>query len=156
MWAFLLASFIASLGGALYGVLLSGFQPFDFSFFLSIGLLLYVVVGGVQSLGGPLLAGLLFGVVPQLLQRGSSGTDASAIPDIVAGLVVVLLMAARPGGLADLLGRSGGSGSVAARARTGRFDLVVESRRAAPRINGHVVPDRRRSTRAAEIELVDR
>ena len=56
--------------------------------------MLYVVVGGVQSLSGPLLAGFLFGILPQLLQRGSSGTNASAVPDIVAGVVVVVLMAA--------------------------------------------------------------
>lgn len=129
MWAFMLASFIAALGGAFYGVLLTGFQPFDFSFFLSIALLLYVVVGGVQSLSGPLLAGFLFGIVPQLLQRGSSGTSASAIPDIVAGVVVVVLMAARPGGLAELLGRRGADASASSSLRAGRFDLVVASRR---------------------------
>lgn len=128
MWAFMLASFIAALGGAFYGVLLTGFQPFDFSFFLSIALLLYVVVGGVQSLSGPLLAGFLFGIVPQLLQRGSSGTNASAIPDIVAGVVVVVLMAARPGGLADLLGRRGDAPG-SRHLRAGRFDLVVASHR---------------------------
>ncbi|MFZ6003223.1 MAG: ABC transporter permease [Actinomycetota bacterium] len=132
MWAFMLASFIAALGGAFYGVLLSGFQPFDFSFFLSIALLLYVVVGGVQSLSGPLLAGFLFGIVPQLLQRGSSGTSASAIPDIVAGAVVVVLMAARPGGLAELLGRGGGEAPGGSRLRAGRFDLVVASHHRRP------------------------
>jgi len=154
MWAFLLASFIAALGGAFYGVLLTGFQPFDFSFFLSIGLLLYAVVGGVQSLGGPLLAGFLFGVVPQLLQRGSSGTDASAIPDIVAGLVVVVLMAARPGGLAELLGGAQREPSTASRVRTGRFDAVVASRPARPSRNG-ASPARRATAPPPEREMVE-
>ncbi|GAC1311764.1 MAG: hypothetical protein NVSMB16_08580 [Acidimicrobiales bacterium] len=133
MWAFALASFIASLGGGLYGVLLGGFQPADFTFLLSITLLLFAVVGGVQSLAGPVIAGLLFGVVPQLLQ-GNSGTSASAIPDIVSGLLVVVLMAVRPGGLASVL-RSGpraGVSDTKKYMRAGRFDAVTERHRPAP------------------------
>ena len=70
MWAFLFASFIAAFGGGLSGVLLTGFQPFDFSLILSIALLVYAVVGGVQTLAGQLVAGVLFGVVPTS-SRGS-------------------------------------------------------------------------------------
>jgi branched-chain amino acid transport system permease protein len=102
MVTFLFASFIASLGGAFYGLLLTGFQPFDFAFALSIQLLIFAVVGGSQSLGGPIVAGLLFGVLPQILQ-GPSGTSASAGPDIVAGVLVIALMAVRPEGIASLL-----------------------------------------------------
>jgi branched-chain amino acid transport system permease protein len=101
MATFLFASFIASLGGAFYGILLTGFQPFDFAFALSIQLLIFAVVGGSQSLGGPIVAGFLFGVVPQILQ-GESGTSASAGPDIVAGVLVIALMALRPAGIASL------------------------------------------------------
>lgn len=101
MATFLFASFMASLGGAFYGILLTGFQPFDFAFALSIQLLIFAVVGGSQSLGGPIVAGLLFGVVPQILQ-GESGASASAVPDIVAGVLVIALMALRPAGIASL------------------------------------------------------
>jgi branched-chain amino acid transport system permease protein len=129
MAAFLLASFIAGLGGGLYGVLLTGFQPFDFSLLLSIGLLLYAVVGGVTSLAGPILAGLLFGVVPQIIQ-GQSGQSASALPDVFAGALVIGLLAFRPGGLAALFERSPGTGhrdadAVPSVPRLGRFDLVI-------------------------------
>jgi branched-chain amino acid transport system permease protein len=126
MWAFLLASFIAALGGGFYGVLLTGFQPFDFSLMLSISLLVYAVVGGVQSLAGPVFAGVMFGVVPQLIQ-GESSTAASAVPDLIAGITVLALVALRPGGLASLFEaapprrRSAEPG-----ARSfGRFDLAV-------------------------------
>jgi len=136
MWAFLFASFVAAFGGGLYGVLLTGFQPFDFSLILSIALLVYAVVGGVQSLAGPLVAGVLFGVVPQLVQ-GQSSTTASAVPDLIAGLMVLALLAVRPGGLASLFASGSGAGTAtpAPSHSFGRFDLAVtrwHDRRAGP------------------------
>lgn len=132
MAAFMLASFIAALGGALYGVLLTGFQPFDFSLLLSIALLLNAVVGGITSLGGPLIAGVVFGVIPQLLQ-GQSGTTASALPDIIAGTLVIGLVAFRPDGLASLFTKKHGQLTAdadhpARPLRLGRFDAVIEDR----------------------------
>ncbi len=111
MSAFLLASFIAGLGGAFYGILLTSFQASDFDIQLGIALLLYSVVGGVESLAGPIIAGFLFGVLPQLIQ-GQSGTTSSAWPEVISGAVVVALVALRPQGLASLLParRSRGSG----------------------------------------------
>jgi len=101
--AFMLASFAATLGGGLYGVLVIGLSATDFSPFLSLTLLVYFVVGGRRSLLGPVLAGVFFGVVPQLLQS-ETGTDASAVPGMVAGAAVIVLLALRPDGLASLVG----------------------------------------------------
>ena len=129
MWAFLLASFIAAFGGGLYGVLLTGFQPFDFSLILSIALLIYAVVGGVQSLAGPMIAGVMFGVVPQLIQ-GESSTTASAVPDLIAGLAVLALVALRPGGLAALFGAPAAEAADREPRSFGRFDLTVTRWRA--------------------------
>lgn len=126
MWAFLFASFIAAFGGGLYGVLLTGFTPFDFSLILSIALLVYAVVGGAQSLAGPLVAGVLFGVVPQLIQ-GQSSASASAVPDLIAGFMVLGLLAVRPGGIASLFSGGSGAGTAPRHASHsfGRFDLAV-------------------------------
>ena len=137
MGTFLLASFIAALGGGFYGVLLTGFTPFDFSLILSIAILIYAVVGGIQSLAGPLIAGLAFGVVPQLIQ-GQASTTATAIPDLLAGVAVLALLALRPDGLASLL--QGTSSAVPAEERpvapVGRFDLVLGRWRATRRRTG--------------------
>lgn len=152
MWAFLLASFIASLGGAFYGVLITGIQPGQFSVLLSMQLLVYAVVGGLQSLAGPVIAGFMFGVVPQIAQdvQGSQSTTPSAIPDIVAGLFLIFLIAWRPDGLASLFRRArsriaiGGIG--AGRLRFGRFDLVVGNHRRSRR----KLPVRTRRSNRAE------
>jgi branched-subunit amino acid ABC-type transport system permease component len=97
---FLFASFVASLGGGLYAVLVSGLSATDFSLLLSTSLLVYAVVGGIRSLGGPIFAAVAFGLVPQLLQ--SQASAASAVPDIIAGVLVVVVLALRPDGLASL------------------------------------------------------
>ena len=143
----MLASFIAALGGALYGVILTGFQASDFSLLLSISLLLYAVVGGVRSLSGPLIAGVLFGVVPQLLQ-GQSGASSSAVPDMFAGASVVAILAFRPDGLASLFRLPASPEPRARRAgriRLGRFDAVVDIAG-----NGTVPREEQENARSAE------
>lgn len=130
MTAFLLASFIGSLGGGFYIVLVSSAAPGDFALGLSIALLLYTVVGGAESLAGPLIAGVVFGVLPQVLQR-RSGAEASAWPDVLSGVLVVALVALRPAGLASLFGRPGRSRAGApggAALFTGRFERLVTPR----------------------------
>lgn len=97
---FLFASFVASLGGGLYAVLVSGLSAGDFSLLLSTSLLVYAVVGGIRSLAGPVLAAAAFGTLPQILQSRTS--SASAVPDIIAGVLVLVVLAVRPDGLASL------------------------------------------------------
>ncbi|HEX4978484.1 MAG TPA: ABC transporter permease [Acidimicrobiales bacterium] len=99
--AFLLSGFLAALAGAFYAVLLTAIKPTDFGPLLSITFLLYLVVGGTESLIGPVIAALLFAFGPQVVL--SSQTSASAIPDIVSGVLVLLLVAGRPTGLASFL-----------------------------------------------------
>jgi len=104
MGVFLVAAFTATLGGGLYAVLISGLSPTDFAPMLSLSLLVYTVVGGSQSLVGPVMAGLAFGLLPQITQS-TAGGSANAVPDIIAGATVILVLVFRPGGLADLVPR---------------------------------------------------
>jgi branched-chain amino acid transport system permease protein len=120
--AFTLASFIATLGGAFFGIIATSFSPFNFSLVLSIALLLYAVVGGLETLLGPFVAALAFGLLPQLLQQ-QSGASATTWPDVAAGALVIALLALRPSGLAALLWPSAGSRT--RRLVFGRFDAVV-------------------------------
>lgn len=101
--AFLLSGFLASLAGAFWLVLVTAIKPTDFNILLSISFLLYIVVGGTESLAGPLIAGLVFAYGPQVVKV--SQATASALPTIISGALVVLLVAARPDGLAGFLTR---------------------------------------------------
>lgn len=123
MGVFLVAAFTATLGGGLYAVLVSGLSPTDFTPILSLSLLVYTVVGGSQSLVGPVMTGLAFGLLPQITQSSSSGA-ANAVPDMIAGAMVILVLVFRPDGLASLvprfrLGAPAGASAVPEAATTG-------------------------------------
>lgn len=135
MSSFLLASFIAALGGSFWGIALTRFSADMFSFGLSISLLLFTVLAGIGSLAAPLLVALLFGVLPSLLQ-GESGAEASAWPDLIGGLVVIGLITSRPQGIASLFGRVAKKPAAVAAGEeladseliaVGRFDAVVHA-----------------------------
>lgn len=102
MATFLLASAIAGLGGALYGILLTGFRPTDFAVSLSINLLLFTVVGGITSLSGAAIAGALFLVLPAILQGTADTGNGAQVTQLVGALIVVVVLSVRPGGLASL------------------------------------------------------
>jgi branched-chain amino acid transport system permease protein len=125
---FLLASFTATLGGGLYAVLVSGLSAGDFTPFLSLTLLVYFVVGGSQSLLGPILAGIAFGVLPQVLQS-EVGASADAKPTIFAGAAVIVLLALRPGGLASLVGADSPAAARSTRVSPTPSEAYEETRR---------------------------
>lgn len=122
MVAFSVASFIATVGGAFFGIIATSYSPFNFSLLLSFSLLLYAVVGGLETLLGPIVAALAFGLLPQVLQQ-EAGTTGSAWPAVIAGVVVIALLALRPSGVASALRPAGvAAGS---ELRFGRFDAVI-------------------------------
>lgn len=139
--SFALASFMASVGGAFYGVLLTRFAPTDFTVLMSISLLVYAVVGGIDSLAGPALAGLFFGVLPQVVQQES--TSVSALPDVLAGAALLALVVLRPRGLASIFARRPAVGSP-----------VTEPTPPGERsVRGHAVPSGPSSINGLSIDL---
>ncbi len=138
MIAFSVASFMATLGGVFFGILATSFNPLNFSIALSFSLLLFAVAGGLETLLGPVVAALCFGLLPQLLQ-GESGANASSWPDVAAGVLVIGLLALRPSGLGSLLTSAR---SRAAGLRFGRFDAVISPGGLRRSIGGTVPADR--------------
>ncbi len=105
--AFLLGAFFAGVAGGLLGHLLTILTPDKFNFVLSIEIVVIVVVGGMGSTSGVLLAAVLLTALPELL-RFTSG--AASIPGlsllgepsmrmILYSLTMILLMIFRPKGL---------------------------------------------------------
>jgi branched-chain amino acid transport system permease protein len=70
---------------------------------MSINVLVFTVVGGLGSLVGPFIGPLLFIAGPQIMK--SSQTAASALPQLLGGGMVVLVLLARPEGLGSFLRR---------------------------------------------------
>ncbi|HJV80961.1 branched-chain amino acid ABC transporter permease [Noviherbaspirillum sp.] len=91
--AFSLGALIAGIGGALYGHHFSYLEPQNFNILLSIYIALYVLLGGTQTIFGPLAGALIFTLLPEVLR----GSDQWRY--VVFALAVILIMAVRPQGL---------------------------------------------------------
>ncbi len=90
-------AFLAGTAGALYGFHYSYLEVGTFNDLYSIYILLYVLLGGVQTSWGPLAGALIFSVLPEAL-RGSNEWRY-----VIFGVAIVLLMMARPQGLVTRL-----------------------------------------------------
>jgi branched-chain amino acid transport system permease protein len=72
---FTLSAAVAGLGGALYGGAQGAVAPNDFSFIVSLTLLLLAVAWGVRTIGGMLVAGVLYALGPLLQQHLTQPRD---------------------------------------------------------------------------------
>lgn len=97
VWAFVLSAAYAGLGGALYAVLKQVLTPDDFDFHLSITLLIYVVLGGLGRLWGPVLGVGLFFWLPQRVEW------LAEYRLLALGVLLLAVSVAAPEGLMGLL-----------------------------------------------------
>lgn len=90
--ALTLGAFIAGVAGALYGFHYNFLEVQNFSDIYSIYVLLFVLLGGVQTSWGPLVGAIVFSVLPEAL-RGSNEWRY-----VIFGAAIVLIMMFRPEG----------------------------------------------------------
>ena len=91
--AFVIGSFFAGVAGALYAHNFYIIQPTNFSFLKSFDILIYVVLGGLGSLSGAVIAAVLLTIVSTFLQ---------SYPEtrmIIYSLILIIVMLYRPKGL---------------------------------------------------------
>jgi branched-chain amino acid transport system permease protein len=104
--AFALSAALAGVAGALYA-LATGFVSSDaFPIQLSIALLVGAVVGGIGTIGGALIGGLLVEFLPiysQQLLLPISKDLANAAPGAVQGILLLIVLGLARGGVAGLL-----------------------------------------------------
>ena len=91
--AFTIGSIIVGIGGGLYAHYFSFIEAQNFNIALSITVVLYVHLGGTQSILGPLVGAAVFTLLPELL-RGSQSWRY-----VVFAAALIVLMALRPQGL---------------------------------------------------------
>ena len=102
--AFVVSSFFAAIAGAVFAQILSYVGPGAFGLGLSLSLLVGVVLGGRASLGGAIIGGVLLDALPQLVfniagDRGWPANVTDNAPNLVYGLLVVLVVLIAPGGI---------------------------------------------------------
>ena len=107
--AFTLSGALAGAAGALYGSAIGFVNSETFPFTLSLGIVIIVVVGGLGSRAGAVIAAVAFSLLPNLLQalpwpwlRGTDG--------MIGAIVLMYTVARHPGGFASLVAelREGG------------------------------------------------
>ncbi|WP_445489083.1 branched-chain amino acid ABC transporter permease [Niallia sp. 03133] len=107
--AFAMGSFFAGIAGALQAHNFYIIQPTNFGFLKSFDILIYVVLGGLGSISGSIIAAIFLTIISTFLQ------DYPETRMIIYSLVLVIVMLYRPKGLmgtieiTDLFKRKGGS-----------------------------------------------
>ncbi|MFZ5943884.1 MAG: branched-chain amino acid ABC transporter permease [Bacillota bacterium] len=90
---FVLGTFIAGIGGALWSHKIMVIQPNDFGFMKSIEILNMVVLGGLGSIPGTIVGATVLTSVPELLRFSAEYRM------LLYGVILVIMMIFRPNGL---------------------------------------------------------
>jgi branched-chain amino acid transport system permease protein len=98
MWAFALASFMAGVAGALLTAAAGGVNINQFVVQQSVILLAVVLMGGVYSIWGAIVAALLLRLFPALLENWGVSTE---LATILFGIGVMQVLITAPGGLVE-------------------------------------------------------
>jgi branched-chain amino acid transport system permease protein len=107
-WAYAIGAFFGGIAGAYYASFKSGAFPADFFFNISIFLLCMVILGGMGSISGVIIGGVVLGWlnIEGLAVIGTKINDVSGlnieVPKYqfgIYGVIIVLMMLFRPTGL---------------------------------------------------------
>ncbi len=95
----------AGVAGGLSALAVGFVSPDSFGLSLSLSFLVGIVVGGLASLGGVLFGALFIEFVPNLADQlsVSFGESAKALPGAIYGVLLILVMALMPTGVAGAL-----------------------------------------------------
>lgn len=93
--AFALAAAIAAIGGGLYANYTSYITADDFGFHKTLLAVLFVALGGVETVYGPILAAIVLTLLPEYIRF------LSEYRMIFYGILVIVIMVYRPRGLID-------------------------------------------------------
>jgi branched-chain amino acid transport system permease protein len=96
--AFMLSSFFAGVGGALFAHFTAYISPASFTFLQSVNVVIMVVLGGMGSLLGSIAGAFLVTVLPEILRELKTITIVD-LRMIIYSLTLILMMILRPQGL---------------------------------------------------------
>jgi branched-chain amino acid transport system permease protein len=106
-WSYAIGAFFGGVAGAFYASYKAGAFPADFFFNISIFLLCMVILGGMGSIWGVLLGGLILGylnieglaTIGSKIQEGGVDFDPTKYQFGIYGVIIVAMMLFRPTGL---------------------------------------------------------
>jgi branched-chain amino acid transport system permease protein len=92
--AFVLSGAIAGVAGGFYGFYITFLSPADASFWISLNAILFVVVGGAGTIGGPIVGAFVMTVLPETLRLFEEWRL------FIFGLLLIVVMIGFPQGIA--------------------------------------------------------
>ena len=106
-WSYAIGAFFGGVAGAFYSSFRSGAFPADFYFNISVFLLCMVILGGMGSIWGVVLGGMILGylnvdglaTIGSKLQEAGVNFDPTKYQFGIYGMIIVLMMLFRPTGL---------------------------------------------------------
>ena len=106
-WAYAIGAFFGGVAGAFYASFKSGAFPADFYFNISVFLLCMVILGGMGSLAGVIVGGMILGylnieglaTIGSKMQEGGLDFDPTKYQFGIYGVIIVVMMLFRPAGL---------------------------------------------------------
>lgn len=96
LFAFVMGAFFAGIAGGLYAHNIGVISPRDFDFNYSIEILIIVVLGGMGSVTGSVIAAVILTLVPQIL---SGFREITNYRMVIYALILIIMMLFRPKGL---------------------------------------------------------
>jgi branched-chain amino acid transport system permease protein len=119
--AFTVSSMYAGLAGVFLALAFGRIVPDSFGFLVSIDYLVMIVIGGLGSVGGAIVGGILISALPQVLNHysdslplvgdpGGDGLQAAEAARFLYGAAVVAVLIFAPRGLAGITRRFGTKG----------------------------------------------
>jgi branched-chain amino acid transport system permease protein len=106
-WSYAIGAFFGGVAGAYYASFKAGAFPADFFFNISIFLLCMVILGGIGSIWGVLLGGMILGylnieglaTIGSKIREGGVDFDPTQYQFGIYGAIIVIMMLFRPTGL---------------------------------------------------------
>jgi branched-chain amino acid transport system permease protein len=100
-----ISALYAGLAGGLDAIAVGFVSPESFGLALSLAFLVGIIIGGLASLSGVLFGALFIEFVPNYADQLTVyfGENAKALPGAVYGVMMILMMAAAPMGIAGLI-----------------------------------------------------
>ena len=113
--AFVMASFFAGLAGSYYAHYFHYISPLVFTFQYSLSVLIFVVIGGMASVSGPVIGAVLLTLVPEMFRVTGK------YQMLIFGAILVFAMLFMPDGVIGLLRRRVHRPTVPGEAAAGRI-----------------------------------
>jgi branched-chain amino acid transport system permease protein len=97
--AFVISAFFAGIGGALFAHTVKYLNPSTFNFTKSVDFIIMIVLGGMGSFTGSVIAAIIITILPEMVLRDLQQVTGVDLRMIIYSAILVLFMILRPTGI---------------------------------------------------------